>query len=445
MTRTRWLCAAVIAASMIGCGTQGSDPSLPGAVGETPIGVWPGHPHPRPMPPPGPGPACKPIGASGTAVSTLAIGGGVTLALDAKGNVLYTTGLGDNVRGIVKQTAAGARVYAFAHGSALAVDAKGDAYLAGSFTQPIDLGHGTMTPEGNIDVFVAKLSPSGKLMFSEQLGLCGDGVESIAVAPDGRIAVSGTSMGTVILDASGKLLEQLYFAGHLAFDPHGNLYVAGSFTGSLVLDSAHVLQAGSATDVDAFVAKVDVHGELISSLQLGDTQLPYVGGAGTFRAPLPQQIDAIAVNAKGDVALLGDYRGEISLFGKTLALPLSGPSGSFAGAFVAKLDATGHVVFAEGLGEHYYYNPTGSIAIGDDGRIAVSTNVPNDASYPTANPRLQLLDASGKSLAGSRVLDNELGYGLGVAFDACGNLEWADVEHTNVKLPLQPTLRLIAR
>src|SRR5438874_2410704 len=77
----------------------------------------------------------------------------------------------------------------------------------------IDLGAGAMTPMGNIDVFVAKLSASGKLIFAKQLGLCGDGVQSLAVDRTGRIAISGTVMGTVVLDAQGELEQSFAFSG----------------------------------------------------------------------------------------------------------------------------------------------------------------------------------------------------------------------------------------
>ena len=440
MTSMRWLCAAVIAAFSIGCGTPESNPGpTGGVVGVSPTRLDPGHGRPLP---PGGGPMCAAIGASGTAVSTIAIDGGATLAVDAHDNVFYTAGGG---KGIVKQTAAGERVFAFGYGTGLAIDAAGNAYVAGSFTQPIDLGHGTLTPEGNIDVFVAKLSPRGTLLFAEQLGLCGDGVESIAVASDGRIAVSGTSMGTAIFDASGKLLEQLSFAGHLAFAPNGNLYIAGSFTGSLALDGSHVLAAGNATDVDAFVAQVDVHGDLVSAIHLGDTALPY-NGAIRVTDPMPQTIDAIAVSAHGEVALLGSYEGEMSLFGQTVATPIDIPSGVVLGSFAAKLDATGQVVFTERLVGHHDYSPAGAIAIADDGRIAVSTNSPREAQQPNAHPDLLLYAADGTGLPSFELPpDGVYGWGLGIAFDACGNLEWADTAHPSVLVPMQPTLRLIAR
>lgn len=440
MARSTWLSAAAIAVLAIGCGTSGT-----GDTGSDSIKVPVGPAHHQPPPPPPE--ACRAIGAPGSIVSSEAIVGGAIVAVDAQGNVFYTNS-GGNERagqGIVKQTATGTRVYTFPYGSVFAIDAEGNAYVAGSFTAPIDLGNGTLNPIGNIDVFVAKLSPRGTLIFAEQLGLCGDGVESIAVAADGRIAVSGTSMGTAILDASGKLLEQVFYAGHLAFDSHGNLYVAGSFTGSLQLDSGHVLTAGSATDTDAFVVKLDDHANYITSLQIGDAALPITVGYDRITVPQVQIITGIAINAHDQIAILGTFPREMNLFGKTLTFQGVLPSGSTLSVFAAKLDASLAPVFGVQLSEFYDYNRPGGIAIDGEGNVLVSSNIPGEAFYPNGHPTLIKLDAATGANVWGYTLDNGDGYGLGVAVNACGNVVWAELNHTRVIMPLMTTLHLVAR
>jgi hypothetical protein len=386
--------------------------------------------------------ACSPLGPSGSIVDTFEITGGQIVAVDPDGNMFYTAN-----QGIVKLDALGNRVYDFPFGSVLAVDAEGMAYVAGSFTAPIVIGGQRLVPNGNIDVFVAKLDANGKLMFVEALALCGDGVESIAVDLRGRIAVSGTAMGTAVLDASGRIEFVLPYAGQLAFDSHGNLIVAGSFTGSIDFGGGHVLNAASSIDIDAFLVKVDHSGDYLASIHLGDAPLPFNTGVFTITEGEPQIITNIAINAKDEIAILGSFPREMNLFGTNVHFNGILPSGSTVSPFVAKLDASMNLVFSETLLEHYSYNPNGGVAIDANGFVAVSFNSPSQAFFPYGFAQLALLDAR----TGAQIplpglnFERSRGYGLGIAFDSCGNLVWADTEHARVMIPLRPMLRVIAR
>ena len=68
--------------------------------------------------------------------------------------------------------------------TAIAVDAQGDAYAAGSYT----------LPDGTQQAFAAKLDPSGNTVFLTTLGGGAPASASaIAVTPSGEVVVSGTS------------------------------------------------------------------------------------------------------------------------------------------------------------------------------------------------------------------------------------------------------------
>ena len=443
MANSRSLSVAAFAALAIGCSTsenQGSDDRAytggighnGGSGGGSGGGGGGG----------GRAPTCAPLGAPGSVVSTMPITGGAIVATDARGNVFYTAD-----SGIVKLDAKGRQVYAFPLGTVLAVDAHGNAFVAGSFTSQIVLcdGH-VLTPNGSSDVFVVKLSPHGRVLGAFQLGLCGDDVESIAVANDGRIAVSGATMGTVVVDASGQQLFMLAYGGQVAFDSNGNLFVGGSFTGSLDLGGGQVLTAGSATDIDGFVAEVDQGGALVRSFQFGDAPLPLTVGGVVISSPRPQVVASIAINAHDELAIFGTFSAEASIFGSTLTEPPTRPTGpNVIGTFVSKLDAGGNLVFTQQLDPLFPFNPAGSVAIDADGNVIVSTNSTSEAFAPFAVPRLFKLAASTGVPIFTYASGSALGYGLGVAVDACGDIHWADTEHTSVLLPLQPTLRLIAR
>lgn len=459
MADSRWLSVAAIAALTIGCGTSGHQGPDGGVYtdGSGDKGSGSGNGGGSESGSGGGGgggsdngsgsgdgsgaPRCAPLGAPGSVVSAMAITGGAIVATDADGNVFYTAD-----SGIVKLDGSGQQVYAFAFGSVLAVDAGGNAFVAGSFTSTIDLGDGhVLTPNGNVDVFVVKLSPRGRILAVFQLGLCGAGVETIAVANDGRIAVSGAAMGTAVLAGSGKLLFVLPYAGQVAFDSHGDLFVGGSFAGSLDLGGGHVLTAGSETDIDGFVAEVDAGGAFVRSFQFGDAALPLIVQETVISSPRPQAVASIAIDAHDELAIFGTFSAEASIFGTTLTAPFVLPSGSALGTFVAKLDGGCNAVFIRQLDNFYDRNPAGSVAIDADGNVIVSTNSTSEAFGPFALPRLFKLAASTGAQIFEYNLDFARGYGLGVAVNACGDIYWADTEHPSILVPLQPMLRLIAR
>src|SRR5205823_2849238 len=109
---------------------------------------------------------CESAGAPGTVLATYSITGGAIVATDAFGSVFYTA-----AQGFVKLDVAGNRVYDFAFGSVLAVDAAGNPLVAGSFAGSIDFGGGhVLRNSGDFDGFVVMLDPLGNHLWSIDLG-----------------------------------------------------------------------------------------------------------------------------------------------------------------------------------------------------------------------------------------------------------------------------------
>ncbi len=463
----RWTALAMM---MIGCGTETTeDPKLASpAVTHVTVGTRSSVTYPAPV--------CAPAGAPGTVEWELAFppnAGGGMVAADAAGNVLFANGGGFDhandgslisLEGIVVYDATGKQRYAYPHGAVATLDAAGNAYLAGGFTAPIDLGTGTMMPMGNIDAYVVKLDASGRVVFATQLGLCGDEITSIAVDPSGRIAVSGAALGTVILDAAGKIERQLDFPGNLAFDSHGDLVIGGAFSGTLDLGGGHVLTTAGA-DSDGFLAKLDPQGNVVFSTQYGDAALPLDvngwGGTVTVGTPRDQAVLGVATGPDDAIALIGAYRYEMSLAGQTLRTGPSFPSGQEAGTFLAKLDASGTPIFQrEGatinaelpFGGGVIDTPFGvtakggtSVAMNALGNVIVSGNIIGDAQGPYAFPQLDELDGvTGHDLFSRGDGSGVSGYGLGVAADACGNILVVDAENTPSLFDQHVFLRKIA-
>ena len=293
-------------------------------------------------------------------------------------------------------------------GSAIAVDAFGNAYVTGlTFstdfpTTPLafDTACGTdgncnSSPFGlGYDAFVAKLDPTGSaLAYSTYLG--GSSIESghsIAVDAEGNAYVAGVTgssdfpvmnpikgaFGGFVdafvtkLDATGSaLIYSTYLGGTesdqalaIAVDSSGSAYLTG-FTGSQNFPIANALQPVFGGIFDAWVAKLDPTGfTLVYST--------YLGGNG-FDSGL-----GIAVDLSGSAYLTGFT--DSSNF--PIANALQPVLGGYSDAWVAKLDPTGSTLgYSTYLGGSEYDSGTG-IGVNSLGNVYVTGHT-GSADFPT--------------------------------------------------------------
>jgi hypothetical protein len=438
VTISCWRTAIAVAALTLGCGTQhtvGQDPGNveppPGDQTQTspPDPGSPPSPQPDPQPTsPPPAPACAIGGVTGTALFSIDVGRGAfdlagdvlhsDLAVDTAGNTFLALG-GAAGFALTKYAPDGKKLFQKPFGEVVAVDAAGNAYVAATFSAALDLGLGTMLPSGDMDVFVAKLAPDGTLLFARPLGVCPDSLRSIAVARDGRIAVSGAEMGTLVLDAKGALLFSRPFDGDLAFDSKGNLIVGGQFTGTLDLGAGVRLTAG---DVDGFVVKLDASGGVMWSDQIGDADLPVTLRPSSVMVSTPtrQLVSAVAVGPDDEVVIAGQFDDDAKLFGTDFVANLVDIASVQlrSGAFVVALDAAGAVKLRSVRNGFDGYR---DVAVAANGDIVVTGKELGDTAPPFRFALLTRLTASGDARFER---NNENGAGHAVAVDACGNVLW---------------------
>ncbi len=196
-----------------------------------------------------------------------------------------------------------------------AIDASGNIYLAGSFTgSTLTLGTTTLTRIGTADVFVAKLTSNGRVLWAKNFGGAG------ATAVSNRVAV----------DATGS----------------PNVYVSGSFT-TASLTTPTLTKIG---ERDLFAVKLDSAGTITWAKSFGGT------GASAAAA-------GIAVDTASPANV---YLGGV-LSGAHLTTPSITKIGD-ADALAIKLDASGATAWAKNFGG------SGSYAFAND--IAVDRSTP---------------------------------------------------------------------
>jgi hypothetical protein len=241
-------------------------------------------------------------------------------------------------------------------GAAVAITPDGDLLVAGEFSQTVDFGDTPRKSAGGLDIFVAKVSSSGDVVWSAAFGAPDEQIAtSVASDAAGNILLTGCIRGTgsfggttpwvslgdfdayvLALDSQGKyrwhnVMGSTLFdcASHVAADAAGNAIVAGLNAGPMVLDGQALSPYGGGTDV--FVAKL---GE-------GDGKSLW---AHTFGDALNQSSAGVSVAKNGTIALTGSYEGTVDFHDHTLTAKAQD-------AFVVFLDASGSTVRSVGIAE----------------------------------------------------------------------------------------------
>ncbi|MGP1308611.1 MAG: hypothetical protein ACTS27_00245 [Phycisphaerales bacterium] len=277
----------------------------------------------------------------------------------------------------------------------VAVDADGNAYMAGYFNGTADFAPGvTITSAGNADVFLAKYSPTGDLLWVVRAGgTAFDSAEGMALDGGGGVFVVGRFQSTATFapgvtvtsngssdvflakfDAADGSLEWVRAAGSngtdrgvgVGTDSAGAAYITGFFRNTIAFEST-VLTA--LNNDDMYLAKYDADGALQWAQNAG-TSLNFVQGL------------ALDANADGDLAVSG-YFGGTANFGDASFGPVTQlmSAGSFD-AFVATFDSDGALRCAlrggsGGFNADYGYG----VAINESGAVAACGEFSGSATF----------------------------------------------------------------
>ncbi len=344
---------------------------------------------------------------------------GLTTSTDfpATGGGFQTTSAGDRDAFVAKFDSSGSLVYAtylggsgFDQANGIAIDASGNAYVAGltaSANFPT-LGALQPTAGGGDDAFVTKLNPTGSaLVYSTYLGGADD-EEARGIAIDGSDSayVAGDTLSTNFpvlnavqpllvdddafvakLNAAGSALVFSTYLGGLgideasaiAVDGSGGAYVTG-FTFALDFPTLNPLQSANGGGRDAFVAKFTSAGARVYGT--------YLGGAGTDHGR------GIAVDASDNAYVAG--------LTASTDFPTSNPyqasNGGSDDVFVTKVNAAGSALtYSTYLGGSAA-DGASSIAL-DAATNAYITGSTFSADFPTADPIQAIAGGASDALA----------------------------------------------
>lgn len=175
-------------------------------------------------------------------------------------------------------------------------DAEGNTFVLGAFKGTLALGDPPLVSVDGFDLFLAKLDPSGAVLWSNRYGGAGDqGNGSLAVDPAGNVVIAGPFTGVLgfggaeidtmgstdayvaKFDSNGaRIWNKAYTGGgtqalsSVSTDPEGNVYVAGYFSNSINLGDGAVSSAGAN---DVVVAKLSkTNGGVVWHHEFGGTK-----------------------------------------------------------------------------------------------------------------------------------------------------------------------------
>jgi hypothetical protein len=240
-------------------------------------------------------------------------------------------------------------------------DALGNVYVTGIFDSTITFDNITLTDPTALAMFLVKYDPLGNVLWArsagEALDMLGYVVSDICTDANGNVYVVGNYTTSITFDSitlanerayivkydsSGNVLwakGALTLANSTAADALGNVYVVGSFYSLTLTLGAFTLTNTDTSGffADIYIVKYDASGNVLWAKSIGSTG--------------QDEIASIATDPMGNIFVSGSfgYTPSITIGSYTLTNATNNNGWGYD-IFVAKYDANGNVIWAQGAG-----------------------------------------------------------------------------------------------
>ncbi len=277
-------------------------------------------------------------------------------------------------------------------GLGVAVDGLGNSIITGFFQGTATFGTINLVSTGGSDIFIAKYDAAGNVIWARRAGGVGFDVgNSTVIDGSGNSILTGQFQGTATFgnltltaaggvndfdifiakyDASGNVIWAKRAGGSgpndsgngITVDGGGNSILTGQFQGTATFDTVRLTAAGGTADLDIFIAKYDISGNLLWVRQAGGTSLD----VGT----------SIASDGAGNSVVTGSFRGT-STFNTTSLTSARGDD-----IFTAKYDTSGNLLWVKQAGGSGDDVGNGLVALGS-GDIFLTGQFQGTATFDT--------------------------------------------------------------
>lgn len=273
-------------------------------------------------------------------------------------------------------------------GFGVAADNSGNVYVTGFFKSTATFDSYTFTSAGVEDIFLAKYSPNGELLWAKQFGgQSNDYGHEVAVDAAGNCYLAGSYRGQVVFGSF--TLQSTTFqdteALLLKVDPDGNviwakkgggagwdeargvavagnqIYVTGLFSETATFDTSTLTTIGN---TDMFVAAYDTDGNL-----------NWFSRGGGLKSEIGF---GIAADASGNAYVTGYFQGGQTDFGP---VSVTNAGNLYVDMFVVKLDPAGNFLWARSGGTVGNDDVGRSITADAAGNVFVAGEIRDSGSF----------------------------------------------------------------
>lgn len=286
---------------------------------------------------------------------------------------------------------------AFNYGYGIAVDGTGNVYITGYIAAATDFGGTTLTPVGNNDVFVAKYNSGGTFQWAVNAGAASKYAigRGIAIDASGNAVIAGefqgvtnfggttltaignkdifvasyNNAGTLLWVKQGGTVGRSDFASSIAADALGNIFVTGEFYGTANLAGTNVTAIG---DPDMFIANFNNAGTLQWVKHAGHPSTQNPG----FITSYPTKGIAIASDGNGNLFVAGKFVGTTDFGGTSLT-----PGTNTDDVFIAKYTSLGSLSWVKQMGMLSTHNFVYGISADASGNCYVTGSFGESADF----------------------------------------------------------------